>query len=103
VKKLTHRQLQKIATSFYRGMKSFADLYSGGSYNVFGRRRDSVSTLTILVTSDNLIRGVEMNSTYFVANDRVKYFNSKVSYDNPVSYEAAMAIVESEEYKLIKR
>lgn len=69
----TIRQLQKIATSLgYRGLKSFAELYVGGTKTAFGHPQNSAPTLWIhLKPNTDQVQGIEVHTTYFKITDEV--------------------------------
>ena len=91
----TKRQLQKIATQMgFRGMKSFADMYKGGTLNAFGHPQNSMTTLTVKLTLDDKVCGIELNTKYFTTTPQIIAFNNVVNYDNPVEVIEAIQIAE---------
>ena len=89
----TKRQLQKIATQMgFRGMKSFADMYKGGNPNAFGHPQNSMTTLTVQLTVDGDVRGIELNTKYFTPTPQIIAFNKLVDFDSPVGIIEAIKI-----------
>ena len=92
----TKRQLQKIATSMgFKGMKSFADMYKGGTFNAFGRPDCSMTILTVVLTLDNKVCGIDLNRTHFTPTPQIIAFNKLVDFDNPVGIIEAIQLAEA--------
>lgn len=74
----TIRELQKIATSLgFRGLKSFAELYRGGTKTAFGHPQNSMPTLWIhLKPNTDQVRCIEVHSTYFKPTSKVIEVNN---------------------------
>lgn len=73
----TLEELYKIVSvlGYPRGLKSNSKLYVGGGMATFSYPEDSTWFLTVVIPSDNLINGVEVNTTYFKATPAVHRLN----------------------------
>lgn len=85
------RNLQKIATRLgYRGMKSFAEIYRGGTINTFGHPQNSMWTFTILLTTDDKVCGIEVHRTYFKATPQMELLAAFATFQNPKTIEEVL-------------
>jgi len=75
--KPTKRDLQKIATSlgYQKGIKSYSDIYVGGTFNTFGYKSCSMWVLTIHLDRNNLVRCIEVYTTHFKVTEQVNRVN----------------------------
>jgi hypothetical protein len=86
--------LNKLAASigFGKGLKSYDKLYKT-NINTFGRRDASMWFFTISLTTDNLICGIEVNSTYFKQTKQTEAINKLANFDNPITFEQAFKLI----------
>jgi hypothetical protein len=81
--KPTIRELQKLATRLgFRGMKSFAELYRGGTLTAFGHKENSAPTFWIHLTTDYKVESIEVHKTYFQPTVQIINVNEFVA-DSP--------------------
>ena len=79
----------------FRGLKSMNDLYRGGTLNAFGHSNNSATTLTVQLTQDNKVYGIELNTKYFAMTEQIKKFNEVVNFDNPMEIDKAIELAQS--------
>tara|TARA_R110000868_G_scaffold411024_1_gene701386 strand:+ start:5277 stop:5585 length:309 start_codon:yes stop_codon:yes gene_type:complete len=70
----------------YGSLKSFDDLYKGGTVNVFGNPMDSVSKLKIYTNSEDKVSRVEVNVKYFTITTQVDRLNDKLEEVNGMTF-----------------
>lgn len=85
--------LNKLANSIGmgKGLKNYDKLYKT-TINTFGRKDASMWFLTIGLNSDNLITGIEVNSTYFKPTPQTKAINKIASFDTPITFDKALEL-----------
>ncbi len=74
-----------------KGLKSYDKLYKT-TINTFGRKDASMWFLTIILNSDDLICGIEINSTYFEPTKQTKAINKVASFDSPITFKQALEL-----------
>ena len=79
---------------FPRGLVSYGNLH-GTVNTTFGYRDASMWTLSILLNATGLIRGIEINSTYFCHTPISTKLNEFVTYDNPKTYAEVMEFLDN--------
>ena len=79
--------LFKISTRLgFKGVKSYSNIYKGGSINTFGNKNNSVSFFTIhLNKNEDSVLRIETNTTYFKPTEQINKINSLVSFENPMA------------------
>jgi len=90
-KKLTINECTKLVKKlkFPNGLVSYGTLW-GTVNTTFGYKDASMWTLGILQNSEGLIRGIEINRTYFTHTPISTKLNEFATYDNPKTYVEVM-------------
>ena len=77
----------------YRGLKSYADLCTKGSVNVWGRSENSAPTLTHHINNEGKIYFVETNTTYFKPMPQVTDLNRYLEENGPQDTQTVIGYV----------
>lgn len=87
------KNLNKLTKQLgFKGVKSYNKMY-GTAINTFGSPSSSMWFFTINLNKENLITGVEINSTYFKPNEAVININRVASFENPITFEQATKLI----------
>jgi hypothetical protein len=74
----------------YGNVKSFDDLYNGGTVNVFGNPTDNVSMLKIYTNTEDKVSMVEVNIKYFTKTSQVSRLNDKLEEVNGMTFDECL-------------
>ena len=77
---------------FKGNVKSYGSMY-GTAINTYGSPDASMWFFTINLNKEDLIIGIEVNSTYFKPNENVDNINKVASFDNPITFEQATNLI----------
>ncbi len=67
----------------YKGLRSFALIYIGGSANAWGSPEASMHTIKHCLTSEDKIRFVETHTTYFKVRKETQELNEWLELEGP--------------------